>query len=392
MRWGKRQIRSERGQALILAALGMAAFFGFVAMSIDVGMLLHERRSMQNSADAMALAGAAELPLDPVLAVSKAQAWATKNGIDAAEIEAVEVRTRNFPNDSMYVRVRRDFNWIFARVLGMTTSTVPATATSQSGSVVGATGLTPFGVLETAIPSPPLCSYDDLVKPSPPAQCLATLKYDVFDVGANILDADFDGKGGGANELREKIVGGNADPLCSINETAPANCPTLEPSKDGNSVGQIRSGINWRLSNTTSQCDTIAEVIGPDTNGDGRAEVLPQCNQWGGAVGADSDGDGGTCDEIMWNGVHQGSCRLVAIPVIQCNGGIMDPCVLPPPGTDMTNVKFALFWLLPLENDLCKGNDCQINGYFIDADVSAAGLVGEYDPENSPFLVFKLVE
>ncbi|HEU4759517.1 MAG TPA: hypothetical protein VFT91_05990, partial [Dehalococcoidia bacterium] len=119
---------------------------------------------------------------------------------------------------------------------------------------------------------------------------------------------------------------------------------------------------------------------------------LPQCNPWGGAVGADSDGDGGTCDEINWNGVRQGSCRLVVIPVIQCANNIQDPCVLPSSSADMINVKFALFWLLPLVNNECKGNDCQIHGYFIDAGVSATGLVGKFNPQDSPFLVHKLVE
>jgi len=37
----------------------MAVLVGMVAMTIDVGMLLRNRRQFQNSADAMALAGAA---------------------------------------------------------------------------------------------------------------------------------------------------------------------------------------------------------------------------------------------------------------------------------------------------------------------------------------------
>jgi len=37
----------------------MAVLVGMVAMTIDVGMLLRNRRQFQNSADAMALTGAA---------------------------------------------------------------------------------------------------------------------------------------------------------------------------------------------------------------------------------------------------------------------------------------------------------------------------------------------
>ena len=49
----------QRGRALIVAVLAMAVLIGMVAMTIDVGMLLRNRRQFQNSADAMALAGAA---------------------------------------------------------------------------------------------------------------------------------------------------------------------------------------------------------------------------------------------------------------------------------------------------------------------------------------------
>lgn len=49
----------QRAQALIGAVLAMAVLIGMVAMTIDVGMLLRNRRQFQNSADAMALAGAA---------------------------------------------------------------------------------------------------------------------------------------------------------------------------------------------------------------------------------------------------------------------------------------------------------------------------------------------
>jgi len=49
----------QRGRALIVAVLAMAVLIGMVAMTIDVGMLLRNRRQFQNSADAVALAGAA---------------------------------------------------------------------------------------------------------------------------------------------------------------------------------------------------------------------------------------------------------------------------------------------------------------------------------------------
>lgn len=49
---------SERGQAIVYLVLGLVVFFGFVALAIDGGMVLADRRHAQNAADASSLAGA----------------------------------------------------------------------------------------------------------------------------------------------------------------------------------------------------------------------------------------------------------------------------------------------------------------------------------------------
>jgi len=53
--------RHQRGQALVLVALGMVAICGMVALAVDAGQLYFSRRLMQNAVDAGALAGAQEL-------------------------------------------------------------------------------------------------------------------------------------------------------------------------------------------------------------------------------------------------------------------------------------------------------------------------------------------
>ena len=371
----------ERGQVMILAALVMTVLMGVTALAVDLGLFFNDRRDLQNAADAAALAGARNLPQSPTAAVNDASQWATDNGIKNGEIESITVSTTAYPNDTINVKVRRTADYRFGRALGLLNRQIKAEAAAQVGSLTGTTGLTPFGVLDTAIN---YCTYAQITQPSPPASCVTTLKYDVNDVGANIGDLDFDGVGGGANELYEKIVGGNTRPLCSTSEPPVPGCATTEPPKPGNSTGQIREAINWRLSQTTSQCDTVAEVVGPDTNGDGIPEVLPGCNPWG-AAASDTDNDGGVCDNINYQGVMRGSCRILAVPVIRGPN-------LPPPSGNATNVAFALFWLLPLENGTCSGNDCEIKGYFISAEVSVSGLLATYNPEDSPFIVFHLIK
>ena len=48
---------SEKGQAIVYLVIGLVVFLGFVAMAIDGGMALADRRHVQNAADAGSLAG-----------------------------------------------------------------------------------------------------------------------------------------------------------------------------------------------------------------------------------------------------------------------------------------------------------------------------------------------
>lgn len=48
--------RYERGQALVLIILAVAAMFGFAALAVDIGRIYSERRRIQNAADSAALA------------------------------------------------------------------------------------------------------------------------------------------------------------------------------------------------------------------------------------------------------------------------------------------------------------------------------------------------
>ncbi len=223
MLWQKlRKISGERGQGLILAALGMTVFLGFVALAVDGGLYLHERRQLQNAADAATLAGVVFLPGDTAAAEKAARDWAANNGMEPDEIAAVEFQ---HSNTLIRMRVQRDVPAVFARVLGFINFKVHASAAAQVGSISGVTGLAPFGVLEGAV------NYCDT---PPPLDCLVTLKYDVKNSGATIGDLDFDGKGGGGQELFTLIKGGNRIPVCSVNEPSPPpGCQTIEPQKNG---------------------------------------------------------------------------------------------------------------------------------------------------------------
>jgi Flp pilus assembly protein TadG len=53
-----KHLNSEKGQAIVYLVIGLVVFLGFVAMAIDGGMVLADRRDAQNATDASALAGA----------------------------------------------------------------------------------------------------------------------------------------------------------------------------------------------------------------------------------------------------------------------------------------------------------------------------------------------
>ena len=77
--------RGERGAVLVFAALVLTALLGFAALVVDIANATQVRRQSQNTADAAALAGAAELPNGPAAAAA-VKFYAAKNlDIDAAE-------------------------------------------------------------------------------------------------------------------------------------------------------------------------------------------------------------------------------------------------------------------------------------------------------------------
>jgi len=264
-------ILSERGQTLLIFVLAMTVLLGFTAMAIDIGMFYEDRRHLQNSADAMALAGVQELPLNPASADLKAREWAANNGISDSEIQSIEVQTGLAPNDTVHVELKKDFNWIFARVLGKTSSPVGAQAAARTGSLAGGFGAMPWALLEG----------DSL--------CLDAKGDAIFNTdcavkggaGSSAITGwygalDYDGNGGGSSEYESNIVD---------NETANSYCVVTEPSPEcdayainaltGNKVGGTGQGIDARLAlEPTSGCskdgndiDDFDEVFVPNPGG-----------------------------------------------------------------------------------------------------------------------------
>ncbi len=123
------RIHREGGQMLVLFVLALGVLMGFVAMTVDVGMILHERRSLQNGADAPALAAVADLPDSPSEAVAAAEDWAKKNGYEGEDGVTITITTPyNGDPNSIEVVIEEEMPFIFARVLGLESTGVGARA------------------------------------------------------------------------------------------------------------------------------------------------------------------------------------------------------------------------------------------------------------------------
>ena len=72
----------ETGQAVVLAAALMTALCGVGAITVDIGLLVHERVAIQNAVEAGALAGAQQLPGDAANAEVVARDYVLDNEPD----------------------------------------------------------------------------------------------------------------------------------------------------------------------------------------------------------------------------------------------------------------------------------------------------------------------
>ena len=99
----------ESGQMLVLTAICMTLFFGFMALAIDVGLLFRARRNAQIAADAGAIAGAMQMEYGDnsgcatvLCAVQKA---AAANGVPNADLTVNLPPTDGYHQGAGYVEV-----------------------------------------------------------------------------------------------------------------------------------------------------------------------------------------------------------------------------------------------------------------------------------------------
>lgn len=179
------RLRSESGQVIPFVGIVLSAILlGVCALAIDVGVWFKASRHAQTVADAAALAGAQDLPNSPSAAVVDAQGYAQLNG---GALDATPVVT----GDTITVQTSETAPAYFARIFGMGSQTLHATATAQGVGVCTVSG-SGFSSDGTGRPLPLVVSAD-LVRSTPLNQPVA-LAYGPADAVAGgqfgLLDLD----------------------------------------------------------------------------------------------------------------------------------------------------------------------------------------------------------
>jgi Flp pilus assembly protein TadG len=139
--------RGERGQVLVLVALGMVVLIASVGLVLDGGSSFGQRRAQQRGADLAALAGANDLLLhgNAGTAESVARSVATQNGFGSSVATvSVTVTPYHRAGGKVKVNITSRHQNSFSTIVGLNSWDVSVTATAVAGLVTGGAGVGPI--------------------------------------------------------------------------------------------------------------------------------------------------------------------------------------------------------------------------------------------------------
>jgi hypothetical protein len=358
----------QRGQVLLITALLLPVLLAMAGMAIDIGTYSAHRRSLQNAADGAALAGGQELP-DASAATASALEYAADHGIDAGDVTVTVTGGTTEPRVRVVIDETHDFS--FMQIVGIENRAVSAAAAAEKFSLGAGEGVVPWSIEEVFLDS--ITSGDEVI-----------IKYD--SSGASPGSGNFGAiriDGSGANDYEysakygaRQAVCSVATPNCTVDQCPGGSCPEDSDQcdgpecrpKTGNMTGPTKDAVDFRISNTSSGCDTFDEAFTPPPAGSDLYQLDATCNPW----------SGGRC------ATNTSICsrRIFLVPIVDGFGsGSSDP-------TEIQS--FALVFLEGYDGT-CKGNSCDIRARFVKAQFTANFAAGDYD-ESAFTKYVKLVE
>lgn len=283
--------QDQTGMVLIWFALGFIGFLAFLAIVVESGLIFLERRELQNTADAAALAGGQALLLDPLNAETTAEAYAADDKSGLVTNNATATTT------TITQEVSHNSRTLFASTgLSFGEPEVHASATAR----IAATRLPGPGVFCVAVSleeyisaSGDLSTFDSLTLDWADLEPYeTTLRFGAGQAGSNAGYIDILGD---INEnTRDCLENGSANPLLPQEET-----------QTGISTGQASQALYERLVRARDRTDN-----------DGRG-----CFTWDEVVwsiiAADLDLDG-IADDGTWacNPLYNQDSAVVLMPVV----------------------------------------------------------------------------
>jgi Flp pilus assembly protein TadG len=323
-RCGRRQRQARRscegGQALPLICFFMITVIAFAGLAVDVGNAYVQRRSVQNVADAAALAGAAAIPAGTYTAA--AQQMAAKN--DKAG-DTVSVSFNG--TDTVTVTVQRTAPTFLLRVLGKNSIPVSATAKATIEAVGAVKGhVSPYAV---TVQSYANGTGTTLFKENQPG-AYGTIDLPTTDNTTGGSCAGNTNKGTPSNiasELADQLPAG----LLVVGGCLSVKSGASQPS--ANIVNQIPPG-NGNMSQDLQDL------------GNGQYQVIPQ----------------------SWDDSNGLPPRLMYIPIVD---------QLPSGNGQSTIVSFAWFYMTSATGG---GSGLTINGQYVTLQLPAAGQTSQYQP------------
>jgi Flp pilus assembly protein TadG len=125
--------------------IALVMLCGMAALVLDVGHWFRDKRQLQATSDASALAGAQQLPNNPSSAQSMAMSYANQNGGYVAGSDIV-ISSAYMSNDTIEVTGRRTDAGIFSSVIGMPSADITAHAKARVGPPAQALHVAPMVV------------------------------------------------------------------------------------------------------------------------------------------------------------------------------------------------------------------------------------------------------
>jgi Flp pilus assembly protein TadG len=250
-------VSGEGGQAAIVMALTSTVLVGSAALTLDVGMIVVEKRQMQTAADAAVLAAARYLPATTsareTAAIDEAIEIASANGYAITQ-ENIEFSSTSATNDTITIHFEVTRALSLAPVLGIDTATPAVSAVAQVGTIGGGTGAMPFGIEDQS-----------LVFGSSYCLKLGTGNCGGANKGNfHALDIDDTGNSS-ASQYEEKIRNGSSTKV-QIGDIRPVNT--------GNMAGPTRQGVGCQGNNgrITGNTQSFEDVV--RQNADGTVTIL----------------------------------------------------------------------------------------------------------------------